>query len=150
MTQPDPATSAGDLHALSVEYQTVGADLVEDLYSVATSRVTQRSTPDVALYGCMNGTKWAGLIHSLLPRGARAASEGVWLGPVRADSRDPRRPDRIRGTLTLADHDRGAAVSEIPAPVEGEIRFGRARTTSVIESVKELVEALRAALRPLL
>jgi hypothetical protein len=32
MTQPDPATSARDIHALSEEYQTAGADLVEDLY----------------------------------------------------------------------------------------------------------------------
>jgi hypothetical protein len=32
MTQPDPAMSTRDLRTLSEEYQTVGADLVEDLY----------------------------------------------------------------------------------------------------------------------
>jgi hypothetical protein len=32
MTQPDPATSARDIRTLSEDYQTVGADLVHDLY----------------------------------------------------------------------------------------------------------------------
>ena len=48
MTQPDPATSTGDIRALSEEYQTVGADLVEDLYWHLVDRKGRGVTIDEA------------------------------------------------------------------------------------------------------
>lgn len=48
MTQPDPATSTGDIRTLSEEYQTVGADLVEDLYWHLVDRKGRGVTIDEA------------------------------------------------------------------------------------------------------
>jgi hypothetical protein len=48
MTQSDPVTSARDIHALSEEYQTVGAALVEELYWHLVDRNGRGVTMDQA------------------------------------------------------------------------------------------------------
>jgi hypothetical protein len=48
MTQPDPAMSTRDLRTLSEEYQTLGADLVEDLYWHLVDRNGRGVTVDEA------------------------------------------------------------------------------------------------------